>query len=169
MHPLDRYRSPKGRSPEVLAAYNALTGLRRADGSFDLDSAMAVYAAAMREPMLAAFKATYHLVPAAGITCARRVAGVRCRHYVGDECLPPFTDHASLWRVADSNPSRYVFVSQPYSLSEVERSELSTWAFARGLSVSIRALGSWHYAGWTLLVAFYRAGGGSTEVRDDYR
>src|SRR4030095_15139258 len=48
-----------------------------------------------------------------GYPCCQRLVG-HCDHRHGAGCLPPGTDHPSLW-LRDGQPA--VFVSQPYDLS----------------------------------------------------
>jgi hypothetical protein len=62
----------------------------------------------------------------------------------------PREDHVTRWRF---QREQAVYVSQPYDLHP---EELVDYARAHGLEVRIDAADSWHYPGWTFLVAFAR-------------
>lgn len=103
------------------------------------------------------FAEAFGLKQSSGRVCIQRLLGRTCTqwlrsHRMGEcECLPPGTDHPSLWL---KNGKPVVFVSQPYGVTAKTMADMNKFAEKHGLEFDVGAEMSWWYPSRTVLVCW---------------
>ena len=113
--------------------------------------------------LLKDFTERHHLTPARRRPCFLELLGKHCSpgategnkiHGVNG-CLPPGSDHVSLWN-KDGNPR--ALISQPYSLESCVLNEMVSFAKQHELEFTVSPYPSWHNPGEVLTVIWTREG-----------
>ena len=105
------------------------------------------------------FGEVFKLKATGGRICIQRLLGKKCNAFNWRnpmdggrcECVPPGTDHASMW-VQGRSP--VLFVSQPYGLTARTLQEMHDFAKKYGLEFDVSAEASWWFPSRTVLVCW---------------
>lgn len=140
-----------------LEAVQAMRAVLTENGESGTAVATRAFAEATYQERLQTWAVTRHLKQAGGHVCIARLLGKRCSiGYQNAEskppCLPPGSDHASLWN-RDGVP--FVFVFQPYGMSYEAIRELTAFCEQWELRFDIDDWPSWHFPGAILTVEIH--------------
>jgi len=140
-------------SPEQVEVIKAIGNLLKASG---LDAVRRAYGHAIQGELLNWWAKELGLKRSPGQVCIRRLLG---KPGLSLSCLPPRTDHASLW-LKDGKP--YCIVSKPYgplSMSKLE--EIGEFCRRHGLEFKVDTWPAWHFPHAVLFITFKKAEGAS--------
>jgi hypothetical protein len=135
--------------PEQVEVIKAIDKLQEVT---DLDTVKRTYAHAIHRELKEAWAKGLGLKQSSGRVCIHRLIGKRCSFYENQPCLPPRTDHPSLW-LKDGKP--FCLVSQPYGplvMSDVEAIE--KFCHRHGLEFEINSWPGWYFPHAVLFMTF---------------
>ncbi len=115
----------------------------------DLDIVRRTYGQAIQGELLNCWAKGEGLKRAKGQVCIRRLMGKSPLMY---SCLPPFTDHPSLW-MKDGKP--YCIISQPYgplSMSQLE--DIGDFCHRHEFEFTVDTWPAWHFPHAVLFLTF---------------
>lgn len=138
-------------TPEQAKMIKAMAKLLKVG---DLDDVRRAYGHAIQGELLNDWAKGIGLRQSPGQVCIRRLLGKSCGFEI-HSCVPPRTDHASLW-LKDGKP--YCIVSQPYgplSMSELE--EIGKFCHRHGLEFTVDTWPAWYFPHAVLFINFKKA------------
>jgi len=137
-------------SPVYEQAVQACRVLLQQEG---FDAARRACAEAIWEAIRAEYVRASHLKPShSAHVCVHRLMGDRCPDDISHLQIPG-ADHLSEWKKDRRTVS---LVSQPYRLAFETLKKMVDFCDAHGLRADVRAEGSWHFPGSTVLIAYRR-------------
>jgi len=136
---------------DEFSAICALQSIHDRGGSPDQ-----VFATALGARLEAEWAKTNGLTRAKGHPCVHRLLDFHCAPAMAEscDCVPPFTDHPSLW-MKDGKP--HCLVSQPYEMDMESIEDITAFCKQHGLSFTIDAYPAFHFPTRALFVVFQPA------------
>jgi len=134
--------------PEQVEMIKSINKLIEADG---LGTVKETYAEAIHLHLKEIWAKNLNLTQSSGRICVQRLLGKKCNDD-GHLCVPPRTDHPSLW-LQDGKP--YCLISQPYGpLSMSDTEAIGKFCHKHGLTFKIDSWPGWYFPHAVLFITF---------------